>query len=265
MQRQKTGWYITSMFRGRSNRAEFQKPVQLELSRPIRMLATELIVSTVTAYLSLVYAIFYMSFEIYPSVFQGVFRLSPGITGLCYLPISGGALLSLSVFWLWDRYLQRSRSRGLRWAYRRELRRLPLAVLGGPVFAISLFWLGFTSRTSNSFVVPLLSGLPFGLGFMLIFMALINYLSDAYGIFTASASAAALSSRSLVATVLPFATGPMFVKLGITGACALLGGLSFAMSVIPVFLIWKGPEIRERSPFCLGLEAENGVGPVEEV
>ena len=81
-----------------------------------------------------------------------------------------------------------------------------------------------------------------------------NYLTDAYEIYAASSSAAASGARSLVATVLPLATTPMFRRLGISGACSLLGGLSLLMSVIPFLFIWQGQNIRARSPFCIALK-----------
>lgn len=85
-------------------------------------------------------------------------------------------------------------------------------------------------------------------------MALLNYITDAYEIFAASANAAASSCRSVFAVVLPFATTPMFAQLGISGACSLLGGLSLIMCVIPFIFIWKGEEIRARSKFCIALK-----------
>ena len=224
------------------------------LTRPLRMIVSELIVSTVCVYLALVYAIFYMSFQAFPIIFQDLYGLSPGVTGLVYLSIGGGAILSLAVFWTWDAVLARARAQNKDWVKREEYRRLPLAVIGGPTFFVSLFWLGFTAKKEISFVVPMLAGIPFGLGFMLIFMALLNYLTDAYEIFAASANAASSTCRSLLAVILPLATSKMFENLGISGACALLGGLCGGMCLIPFIFIWKGPSIRARSKFCLALK-----------
>jgi len=100
----------------------------------------------------------------------------------------------------------------------------------------------------------MLAGLPFGMGFMLIFMALLNYLTDAYEIYAASANAAASCTRSLVATVLPLASAPMFQRLGIAGACSFLGGMSLLMCFVPFAFIWKGERIRAGSRFCIALK-----------
>lgn len=223
------------------------------LTRPLRMVAFELIVSTTCVYLSLVYTIFYMSFQAFPIIFQKLYGLSPGATGLAFLPIGAGATLALPVFWAYDGILLRAQARNEPWAKREEYRRLPLACLGGPLFVVSLFWLGFSARSDVSFVAPMLAGIPFGAGFMLIFMALLNYLTDAYEIFAASANAAASCCRSMLATVLPLATTPMFMRLGISGACSLLGGLSAGMCIIPFIFIWKGERIRAGSRFCIEL------------
>lgn len=226
------------------------------LTRPIRMLISELIVTSSCMYLALCYAIFYMSFQAFPIIFQQLYGLSPGVTGLCFLPIGIGALISLPIFYAYDGYLRRAQEHKRPWSMQEEYRRVPLACLGGPMFVIALFWLGWSSRSDVSFVVPMLAGLPFGLGFMLIFMALLNYLTDAYEVYAASANAAASATRSLVAVVLPFATTPMFQRLGIAGACSLLAGLSFLMCFIPFMFLWKGEQIRSRSKFCIMLKQE---------
>ncbi|KAF7553801.1 hypothetical protein G7046_g7002 [Stylonectria norvegica] len=224
------------------------------LTRPIRMLISEPIVMTTCAYVSLVYSIFYMSFQAFPIIFQDLYGLSPGVTGLLYLPIAGGACLTLPIFYFWDRFLSAAYARSAPWTKREEYRRLPLACMGGPIFAISLFWLGWSAREGVPYAVPMLAGFLFGMGFLLIFMALLNYLTDAYEIFAASANAAASCCRSLFAVILPLATSHMFRKLGIAGACSLLGGLSALMCAIPFIFIWKGPSIRRRSPFCIALK-----------
>jgi hypothetical protein len=224
------------------------------LTRPLRMLIFEPIVSTTCLYLSLAYTIFYMSFQAFPIIFQDLYGLSPGVTGLAFLPIGAGAVLSLPIFWAYDDILLRAQAKSSSWTKREEFRRLPLACLGGPLFVVSLFWLGFSAREDTTFVAPMLAGVPFGAGFMLIFMALLNYLTDAYEIFAASANAAASTSRSLLATVLPLATVPMFRRLGIPGACSLLGGLSAGMCIIPFVFIWKGERIRAGSRFCIALK-----------
>ncbi|TWU78894.1 hypothetical protein ED733_007794 [Metarhizium rileyi] len=230
------------------------------LTRPLRMLFFEPIVAATCSYLAFAYAIFYMSFQAFPIIFLHHYNLSPGMTGLCYLPIGAGAFLSLLSFWCWDSYVARAASRGAEWTKSDEYRRVPLATIGGPLFVMSLFWLGFTAKPSISVAVPMLAGLPFGMGFQLIFMTLLNYLTDAYEIYAASANAAASTTRSCLAVALPLATTAMFDQLGVSGASAVLGGLSAAMSVVPFVFLWKGQAMRNKSQFCIALrEMKEGV------
>ncbi|KAG6007487.1 hypothetical protein E4U21_005955 [Claviceps maximensis] len=226
------------------------------ITRPIRMFVSELIITATCAYLALVFAIFFMFFQAYPIIFRDLYGLSPGTAGLTYLPVGIGSALALCVFWFWDYYLERAQQRGAPWAKREEFCRLPLAVLGGPLLVIGLLWLGVSSKVSVPFVVPMLSGIPFGMGYILLFISLLNYLTDSYEMFAASAHAASSCCRSVLAAVLPLATSHMFGQLGIAGACGLIGGLSAVMCAIPFIFIWKGPAIRARSKFCIALREQ---------
>jgi hypothetical protein len=154
-------------------RKNLKELAQVVLTRPVRMILFEPIVSCICVYLSLTYSIFYMSFQAYPLIFQGVYGLSPGVCGLTYLPIGGGCLLAIPLFWSYDSIVQRAKERNEAWVQKEEYRRLPLACIGGPIFVISLFWLGWSVREGGSFVVPMLAGIPFGLGSQIIFMALL--------------------------------------------------------------------------------------------
>jgi len=222
------------------------------LTRPIRMFLFEMIVLCSCLYTALVYAIFYMFLQAYPIIFTGVYGFNAGERGLAFLPIGVGSIISCCVFLLWDVYLDRTRNKVPQpaWYGKEEYRRVPLACLGAPLLSISMFWLGWTARPSIHWIVPVLAAIPFGIAYLLIFMALLNYLVDAYEIFSASATAAASCSRSLFAVVLPFAARPMYERLGIAWACSLLGFISLVLGVIPFFFLKYGDQIRARSKFC---------------
>jgi hypothetical protein len=154
--------------------------------------------------------------------------------------------------WLWyDSYLAKSKAAGKKWAQLEESRRLPLCCIGGPLYAIALFWLGWTARPSIHWIVPCLSGVVYGVGIDLSFMCLQNYLTDAYGIYASSALASAVLSRSVTAALLStLASYPMYQKLGVPWACSTLGLICIALSPIPFVFIKYGPALRDRSPFC---------------
>ncbi|PGH37043.1 hypothetical protein GX50_00026 [[Emmonsia] crescens] len=234
------------------------------LTRPIRMMFHESIVLFTCLYLSIVYSIFFLYFQAYPIIFQGIYDMNTGVSGLMYLPIALGAVLSCVVFKWWDSYLYKAKVRGASWADIEEYRRLPLACIGGPLYVISLFWLGWTSSPSIHWAVPMLSGIPFGAGYMLIFMAMLNYLSDAYETFSSSAQAAASCCRSIFAVLLPISTTPMFNRLGVSWSCTMLGFFSLAMSIIPFAFIRYGEHIRQNSKFCQYLHEQKETERIAE-
>ena len=102
----------------------------------------------------------------------------------------------------------------------------------------------------------MLAGIPFGIGFMLIFMALLNYIADAYEVFSASGMSATSCCRSVFGAILPLAARPMYQKLGIPWASSLLGFLSLGLSVMPFIFIKYGHRIRANSKFCQELKAK---------
>jgi MFS family permease len=183
----------------------FKQMATVTLTRPIRMLVFEPIVAASCAYLALAYGIFYLFFEAYPIIFGGIYGMSSGVSGLMFLPIGIGMFIGVGLFLPYDgKILAPARAKGKSWSLTEEARRLPLAFVGGPLYVVSLFWMGWTAKESIHWIVPALAGLPFGIGFIFIFIALLNYLTDAYDVFAASAMAAAGCTRSIAGVLCQF-------------------------------------------------------------
>ncbi|CAD0086093.1 unnamed protein product, partial [Aureobasidium mustum] len=109
------------------------------------------------------------------------------------------------------------------------------------LLSLSMFTDMGTARGDIHWVVPILSALPFGMRFLLMFMSLINYLVDAYEVFAASAMAASACSRSLfVRFCRSWPDQCKYQRLGVTRACSLLGFLSLAMCIIPFAFVRFG-------------------------
>ena len=97
------------------------------------------------------------------------------------------------------------------------------------------------------------------MGVDLIFMALTNYLTDAYGIYSASAMASSVFSRNVVAALLlSLAASQMYEQLGIGWACSVLGFMCLAMAMIPFAFIKYGATLRAKSKFCQHLRQQKG-------
>lgn len=169
--------------------------------------------------------------------------------------VGAGAFVACGAFFWYDGFLSRAKVRGAKWAQLEEYRRLPLACVAGPLYIVALFWLAWTVSPHIHWAVPMCSGFIFGIGYVLIFMAMLNYLTDAYLTYSASAQAASSCTRSIFGAVLPLATKSMFDQLGVSWACSLLAFLSLGLSIIPFAFIRYGQRIRESSEMCLELQA----------
>ncbi|KAF4541980.1 uncharacterized protein LTHEOB_8134 [Lasiodiplodia theobromae] len=110
----------------------------------------------------------------------GVYGMSPSTSGLAFLPVAGGCVAALGIFFWYEARYAKFKSTEALWTFDDEYRRLPLACIGGPGVVVALFWLGWTSVPSIHPAVPIMSGFCFGAGYLLIFMAMLNYLTDAY-------------------------------------------------------------------------------------
>ncbi|KAI1456409.1 MFS transporter [Annulohypoxylon moriforme] len=223
--------------------------VTVKLARPVVMFKEPIVICT-CMYLALQFGIFYLFFQVYPIVFQGIYNFNDGLAGVALVPVGVGGVIACGIAIWYDTFLEQAKERNASWPKSEEYRRLPLACISGPLNVSSLFWLGWTARSDIHWIVPMLAGVPFGMGLELVFISMLNYLADAYDVFAASALASSAFSRSIFAVLLPLAASPMYERLGIPWACSLLGFLSLAMAIIPFVFLRYGTWLRMHSPYC---------------
>jgi MFS family permease len=174
------------------------------------------------------------------------------LTWTVFVGVACGFLLAHCFGTMYTRAEQQGRS----WAAVSEYRRLPLACIGAPwsvgpdtccirltqySIPVALLLLGFTATPPIPPIAPMiLSGFFFGFGYILVFFAMILYLSDTYKRYAASAQAAASTTRSLAAVGLPFAASALYEGLGVRWAGGTLAIASGVMAIIPfMFLVFR--------------------------
>lgn len=228
---------------------DFRDLLVKNISRPMRILFTEPIVLLVTIYMSFIYGLLYLFLTAYPLVFHGVYGWNAGQSGLAYFGMIVGELIAFLVVALDNpRYVRKLKANNNipvpEW-------RLPIAIVGGVVFAGGLFWFGWTGYTGKvHWIAPVLSGLFSGFGIFSIFLSLLNYIVDAYLMFAASAIAANTFMRSLFGGVFPLFATYMFNGMGIEWASTLLGCVALVLVPMPVVFYLYGKKIRARSKFA---------------
>lgn len=220
---------------------------KVALSRPWQILLDP-IAFFVAIYISIVYALLYMLFTIYPIVFQQRRGWNSGVGELPLIGTVVGAVLGGAiVFWTSHRDLKKMQA-----GYQRRAEdRLPLAMAGGVMFAVTMFWFAWTAEfNSIHWIVPTIAGVFLATSILLIFVAYLNYLTDTYLMFTASAMAANTITRSAMGAAAPLYTQYMFDALGVGGGGSLIGGVAVLLMPIPFIFYKYGEPIRKRSKFA---------------
>ncbi|EIM24085.1 MFS general substrate transporter [Wallemia mellicola CBS 633.66] len=219
--------------------------IKVSLTRPLLFLFTEPIVIFSSIYVSIVYAILYLSFEIVPYVFRGVYEMKQQIAGLMFIPIAIGMFINLAISIILQTLAKRSQRKPTS-----EDRLVPAIYLGGPCLVISLFWLGFTSKPEVPWQSPAASLILFGIAIVCIFTSFLSYLADVYSTYSASALASNTIARSILGAVCPLFVQQMFDAMGIDYACMLLGIISFVLLGVPIWFKIKASSLRARSNYA---------------
>ncbi|KAB8233747.1 MFS general substrate transporter [Aspergillus alliaceus] len=226
------------------------KLLQVSFERPTRMLLTEPVVAFFTLWISFAWGILFLFFSSVVQTFSTNYGMNTLQTGLIQLAISVGALIGTVINPLQDIiYLRSARNNKENPGRPVPEARLYTSIPGSLLFAGGLFWYGWSSFPHVHWIVPTCGIAATGLGIYSIYMAVVNYLTDAYEKYAASALSAASLGRNSFGAFLPLASFQLFENLGYGWAGSLLGFIGVALSVVPVVLVIKGPAIRRRSPF----------------
>ncbi|TID21298.1 MFS general substrate transporter [Venturia nashicola] len=224
------------------------------LSRPWILLFKEPIVLILSIYMAIIYGTLYMLFGAYPIVYQQGRGWSQGIGGLAFIGVLIGMIIAVAYSCSYDnhRYQKVVDESG---GFASPEARLPPAILGGVALTVGLFWFAWTNSPSLPWAASMAAGIPFGFGMVLVFLAILNYLIDAYTIFAASVLAANSVLRSCFGAAFPLFTTQMYHRLGIHWASSIPAFLALACVPFP-FLFYKyGKSIRMKCKYAAESEA----------
>ncbi|KAI0447628.1 putative MFS transporter [Xylaria telfairii] len=219
------------------------------IKRPVKLLFLSPIVFLLCLYGAFMFGLAYILFTTFPAVFEEQYGFGPGISGLSYLGLGVGMIISIGLFGvLSDKLLHQPRGGTVA---RPELR-LILMIWSSPVVPIGFFWYGWSAESHTHWIVPILGTLVIGLGSFLILLPAQLYLVDAFGP-EAAASVLAVNVvlRSLFGAFLPLAGPPLYDSLGLGWGNSVLAFIALAFVPVP-FLFYKyGERLRARFPVDL--------------
>ena len=148
------------------------------LARPIVMLIKDPIVLLMSLYGSTTYALLYLFLIGYPTVFQGIYHMGPGVGGLPALALIVGMIGAVGAVFGIQPWIQRKtkQNHGVmlpEW-------QLPVAVPGSIAFGAGILWFGWSGYEGTvHWIVPTLSGILSGFGLLATFIPSISYLTQA--------------------------------------------------------------------------------------
>jgi len=218
------------------------------VSRPLKMLTTEPMVTCIAIYASFVYGLLYLTLEVFPIVFLQERHWGEIVSTLPFLGLFVGVLFAMLVNLAnQPRYSKIVAANG---GQAVPEARLPPMLIGGFLFALGLFWFGWTANPKFHWIIPVIATAFIGAGFNIIFQQCINFLVDTYSLYAASAVSANTFLRSLFGSGLPLAARPMFQRLGVGPACSILGGVACLALPVPLIFMKYGVRLRKMSKFA---------------
>ncbi|KAM0713418.1 hypothetical protein Q7P37_010380 [Cladosporium fusiforme] len=231
---------------GDEDRSTIARMITTSLCRPFHLLVTEPVVFFFSIWISFAWSVLYLTFSAIPLVFTTNFNFETEQNGAVFTAICVAAIISTVAS-----ILQESMARKYFTGRRRVMLdtpegRLYFSCIQSALLPIGCFWFAWTC-SGPSWIVPTIAIGCATMGVFSIYLAVFNYLADAYQEFASSALAAQSFCRNIMAGAFPLFTERMFIGLTYEGAGSLLGGLGALLTIVPWVLFFYGPEIRSKS------------------
>ncbi|GKZ22857.1 hypothetical protein AbraIFM66951_004981 [Aspergillus brasiliensis] len=247
------------------------------LVRPLKMLLTSPVIMMLAFDVAVVYGYQYLVFTTLSYIFQDVYHLSTGLSGLVYLGDGIGTILAIlsvasmhsavfhiirhsdvsiddpktgifSIGYASDKVAERRKKARLNTPD--DTQTLPPESWLWPMIPsslltpIGLLWYGWSLQARVFPVVPLIGLGVFGFGMMGIFQPVQIYLVNAFPVHSASALAASNLLRSLVGALLPLGGQRMNDVMGLGWGNSLLAFIALVMVPVPWILMRFGQRMR---------------------
>ncbi|KAH7316912.1 bicyclomycin resistance protein [Stachybotrys elegans] len=209
--------YVSRLAKGGQEKALLAK-IRGALFPPWVLLAYEPIVLLLTIYMAILYGTLYLFFAAFPIVYQEHRGWSQSIGGLSFLGLAIGIATDIIVaMQITIRSTHRSKPDDERCV----------------AISIGLFWFAWTNSPSLHWLISIAAQVPFGFGFVLVYISIQNYLVDAYTIYSASVLAA-----------------NAMLSLGIHWASCIPAFLALACLPFPFLFYHYGERIRQKCRFA---------------
>ncbi|KAF8193757.1 MFS general substrate transporter [Pholiota molesta] len=188
------------------------RAILISCYQPFELLIFERMALLLDLWTAVVLGILYLTFQAFPFIFENVHGFNEQMSGMSFLGIGVGMIMSISTQPFWNRYYRRTAEKHGGTVPPES--RLLMGEIGGVLIPLGLFWLAFTTYHGVPWIVPILASVPFGAGIYFVFTSTFTYLVTAYRPIAASAMASNSAMRSTFAAVFPLFSGRCMIGSG---------------------------------------------------
>ncbi|GJC79781.1 citrinin biosynthesis cluster MFS transporter mrr1 [Colletotrichum liriopes] len=230
--------------------------IRTAVSRPFILSFTEPVLMFWNIYISVIYAIVQLAYVAFPIVYQNERGWSTAISGLAFIGVFVGIALVLATEPLLRKLVNRQPKNPETGQPEPEATVL-LICIGAVLEPIGQLSFALTSLPIEiPFYWSVLSGVPFGYGFGLVFIYGTSYISKVFGMYATSASAGNLVFRSILGAVLVLVGKSMYAALTPRIAGITVGVAEVVLMPVPFIFFKWGKKIRQKSKLIRTLEEQ---------
>lgn len=250
---------------GDGARQDVLQTLSISIRRPAIMFISEYVVFSFTFWSAFAVGMVYMFTQSTELVFSSVYGWNSSQCGYVQASIAIGMLLAWVVnFYSVHLYFASASRNSERPGTPIPEAHLYVSVLASFVGVLGgMFVYGWTAYSAFPWIAPAIGLGMVGFGINSIVITVGNYVTACYSRFAISAVACVGAGENLLSALLPLATMAMYARLGVHWPSSILGLLSLLLGAAPVVILFKGKDIRARSPFILEACYEEDMEKVE--
>lgn len=235
-------------------KTSFGERLRHALYRPFIFIVKEPVITLLAGYMALGYVIIYMLFAGFSFLFTRTYGFGTTEVGLSFFALVVGIILCGSAVFASWRWFKRAIAEAFKHGRSRldpEIS-LFLAMLGGPMIPVAVFWMAWTIRPSISPLSPLAASTLFGYGAICVLISMNQYVTDSFERHVASAQASVTVTRYISAGCMCEVAIEIYRTLGPGWTLSILGFLSAVMVPVPFLIYRYGRRLRRHSSYALG-------------
>ncbi|CAN6664018.1 probable drug/proton antiporter Yhk8p [Trichomonascus vanleenenianus] len=217
-------------------------------TKPFAIFFLDPIMTLLCFYTGFGLAIVYFFFVAFPTVFREVYGFSTQFVGLTFLGFTVGMIISMCTYPLWE--MKRQKDIAANGGIPEPEMRMPQMALGAVLLPVSLFWFAWTIYPSIHWMCPLVASAVFGVACFWLFNGIISYTIESYKTIAASAMAANVCVRCLMAGTFPLFGDQMLNGMGFHWAISLIAFISVLLLPSPFLFLKYGKVLRAKSKYA---------------